>query len=351
MKAVVCAGDGRVEIDDVPVPAPEGSSDAVIKVSLTAICGSDLHLLDGKTPGMRVGSVIGHEFVGVVSALGSDVSKHTEGTRVVGSFLIACGTCGPCTEGRYNFCANRRALGLGTLTGDLDGAQAEYVRVPNADLNLKLLDGALSGLSDEEALFGGDVLSTGFYAASLTEADADSCVAIVGAGPIGLFAAAGLKGTVRRTIVLDTDPSRVAGANEILEEGSAHLITADDAPGVVRAANDGEPADIAIDAVGSIPAFKTSMQIVRDGGRIVVIGVYGAERYEFPMGRAWIRGLDIRFGGMANIHGSWTDALMSVARGNVDPVALITHRLPLTDAVEGYRLFASREATKVVMTP
>jgi threonine dehydrogenase-like Zn-dependent dehydrogenase len=236
------------------------------------------------------------------------------------------------------------------LTGDLDGAQAEFVRVPNADLNLKTLDGALSGLDNEAALFGGDILTTGFYGAELAAATTDDTVVILGAGPIGLFTAAALRGRAGRILLLDTDPHRVEFANSILVETEA-LAIEDEAFPAVAGATDGALADIAIDAVGSVPAFKSALRCVREGGRVVVIGVYGTERYDLAMGRVWINGLDIRFSGMANIHAFWTDALMAVAKGDLDPTKLITHRLPLTDAVNGYELFASREATKVVLTP
>ncbi|MGH2754835.1 MAG: alcohol dehydrogenase catalytic domain-containing protein, partial [Actinomycetota bacterium] len=172
MRAVVFAGGGRVAVEDVPKPTVADPKDAVVKVSLSAICGSDLHLLDGHTPGMKEGSVIGHEFVGTVEEVGPGISERAPGERVLGSFLIACGACPECDRHRFNFCRNRRALGLGPLTGDLDGAQAEYVRVPTADLNLRPLEGE-SSLADEQVLFAGDVLTTGFYAASLTEAGAD----------------------------------------------------------------------------------------------------------------------------------------------------------------------------------
>jgi threonine dehydrogenase-like Zn-dependent dehydrogenase len=290
-------------------------------------------------------------YVGTIVASGPALAAHAEGTRVLGSFLIACGACPPCMARRFNFCTNRRALGLGQLTGDLDGAQAEYVRVPDADLNLKTMDGALSGLSNEEALFGGDVLTTGFYAAQISEAEPGERAVVIGAGPIGLFTAGALKGKVSQLVVLDTDPARVDFANSVLDFGEALLIEEDNAFPAIAEATDGALADVGFDAVGSVPAFKTAMRCVRDGGRVVVIGVYGAERYDFPMGRAWIRGLDIRFGGMANIHACWGDALMTVAKGDMDPTRLISHRLPLEEAVRGYELFASRAATKVVMTP
>lgn len=345
------AEGGSVRIDDIDRPTIQDDRDAIVAVRKTAICGSDLHLLDGKTPGMRPGGVIGHEFVGTVAELGNKVIKHYEDTRVLGSFLIACGDCRHCIAKRFNFCTSRRALGLGTLTGDLDGAQAEYVRVPNADVNLRSLSGGLSGLSDEEALFGGDILATGFYAAALSEIARDDIVVVIGAGPVGLFcAAAAAKFNPSKVLVLDRDPARVAFARDQMGFDAID-VSAADPQAEVAGATDGKMADIALDAVGVVDAVKTGMKCVRDGGRVTVVGVYGMERYELPMGVAWVRGIDLRFAGMANVHAHWDDALLSVAKGQLDPTKAITHRLPLDDAVEGYELFKSREAMKVVLTP
>jgi threonine dehydrogenase-like Zn-dependent dehydrogenase len=346
MRAVVFAGEGHVAVDDVPEPKIVDDGDAVVRVTKTSICGSDLHLLDGKTPGMEVGSVIGHEFVGVVEE--SSGSAPGEGTRVLGAFLIACGTCSQCTSHRYNFCRNRRALGLGSMTGDLDGAQAELVRVPNAGLNLRPLLGDIE--SDESVLFAGDILATGFYAAEVAGVAAGNTVAVIGAGPVGLCAAMAL--STRKPaelLLLDADPHRVEFAASLGFD--AIDVSAIDAQAAVAGRTNGAMADSALDAVGSIPAFKSAMRCVRDGGRVAVVGVYGAERYEFPMGMAWIRGLDVRFSGMANVHAHWNEALDNIHAGTIDPTKMVTHRIPLDEAVEGYRLFAEREAVKVVMTP
>lgn len=349
MRAVVYAGPGEVRLDEVTRPVPVEADDAIVAVRLTAICGSDLHLLDGKTPGMRTGGVIGHEFVGVVTETGTGVATIQEGDPVLGSFLIACGSCESCAAGRFNFCAARRALGLGTLTGDLDGAQAEYVRVPHADVNLKHL-GPHDRLTDEQALFAGDVLATGAYGAHLAAVAPDDVVAIFGAGPVGLLTAMSLGERPGATLVLDTDPRRVEFAATVLDHAVAVGLDGRGADEVV-AGTAGRLADVAIEAVGSIPAFKGSLRAVRDGGRVVVVGVYGAERYDLPMGMVWSRGLEVRFAGMANVQGHWDDALAAVGAGRFDPSRLITHRLPLEDAVEGYELFRSRDALKVILSP
>jgi 2-desacetyl-2-hydroxyethyl bacteriochlorophyllide A dehydrogenase len=345
VKAVVYVGPDRIDVADIAEPRVLDPADAVVRVSLSAICGSDIHLLDGKTPGMRAGGVIGHEFVGTVESAGPE-AKIAAGQRVLGSFLIACGACPRCRKDQYNHCEHRRALGLGTLTGDLDGAQAELVRVPVASVNLKTLDDALD---DEQVLFGGDVLATGFYAAALAEAAPGKTVVIFGAGPIGLFTAMGIKRAGGRALVIDPDPKRVAFAEEIVP-GDALLLEGKPDE-TIRRANDGRLCDVSVDAVGSTAAFKDALRCVVDGGIVVVIGVYGSERYELPMGVVWVRGLDLRFGGMANVQAHWDDALAAVASGEVDPAKLITHRLPLEEAQQGYEVFRAREAMKVVLKP
>ncbi|MGH2775094.1 MAG: alcohol dehydrogenase catalytic domain-containing protein [Actinomycetota bacterium] len=345
MRAVVFAGDGRVRVDDVAEPKLVEPGDALVRVDISSICGSDLHLLTGKTPGLRPGSVIGHEFVGRVTEVAEGANVDA-GDRVVGSFLIACGSCDPCAAGRFNFCSDRRALGTGELTGDLDGAQAEYVRVPVADVNLRRI---VDSLSDERALFCGDILATGFHGADLTEAGDRDIAVIVGAGPVGLLSALAVARRGARTVVVDTNAKRAnwAAANLGLEvvAGAEHPEEA------ITNLTGGSKADVAIDAVGAIPALKTAMRCVREGGRVVVLGVYGAERMDLAMGRAWVSGLDLRFAGMANVQGHWAEALDAVGAGEIDPTALITHRMSLDDAEEGYELFASQEAMKVVLTP
>ena len=345
MKAVVFAGSGSVRLDDVPEPRVEASDDVVVTVTATSICGSDLHLLDGKTPGMREGGVIGHEFVGVIDDAG-DASGYAEGDRVLGSFLIACGECRACVSRRFNFCERRRALGLGTLTGDLDGAQAEKVRIPLAPVNAKRLP---PGLDDERALFAGDILTTGFYGAQLADVSSDEVLVVFGAGPVGLFTAQAAALSAGRVLVLDADPRRVEFARGL---GLEALDVSEIAPEAeVAGATEGQMADAAVDAVGAVPVLKSALRCVRDGGRVVVLGVYGQERWDLHMGSAWVRGIDIRFSGMANVQAHWDATLDAVQAGSIDPTQLITHRLPLEQAEEGYELFKTREAMKVVLQP
>jgi threonine dehydrogenase-like Zn-dependent dehydrogenase len=350
VRAVVYAGPNEVRVEDVAPPEVREAGDAIVAVRKAAICASDLHLISGRTPGAREGAVIGHEFVGLITEIGDEVSRHHEGTRVLGSFLIACGTCTACAARRFNFCHERRALGLGELTGDLDGAQAEFVRVPGADVNLRTLDGGLAGLGDEEALLGGDVMTTGFYATSLGEITADDTVVVIGAGPVGLFCAlAARRLSPKNLIVLDADPSRAKGAKKLGLETID--VSKKDAQGAIAGVTNGAMADVAIEAVGHTDALKDALKCVRDGGRVVVVGVYGTERYEMPVGMVWLRGIDLRFAGMANIQSHWEEALWAVAKGELDPLPIITDRLSLDEAQKGYEKFAARKALKVVLTP
>jgi threonine dehydrogenase-like Zn-dependent dehydrogenase len=210
--------------------------------------------------------------------------------------------------------------------------------------------GAFGELSSEACLFAGDILTTGFYAAALTGIERGGTVAIVGAGPVGLCTAlaVGLRDPAQ-VLILDADPARVDFVQML---GFVGLdVSGQDGAGAVADRTEGRMADVAVEAVGAPAAFKTAMRCARDGGRVVVVGVYGSERYELPMGKTWVRGLDLRFSGMANIHKHWDEALEAVATGTVDPTQLITHRLPLDDAEEGYELFRSRRAVKVVLSP
>jgi threonine dehydrogenase-like Zn-dependent dehydrogenase len=348
MKAVIYGGPGEVRVEDVPDPRVIDPDDAVVAVETTAICGSDLHVVAGKTPGMRVGGVLGHEYVGVVLDTGRDVARHRPGDHVLGSFLISCGTCGACTCGQFNFCSRRRALGMGALSGDLNGAQAEFVRVPSADLNLLSLN---PRVDKERALFCGDILATGFYAAALAEIDSSKSIVVMGAGPVGLCCALAVR-RLRpdRLLVCDTDVTRTSFAHsrlgfDVIDASSEDMAEA------VAVWTDGAMADVVIEAVGAVPALKTALRCAREGGRIVVVGVYGRERYDLPMGVVWSRGLDLRFSGLANVHAHWRDALEAVAQNEIDPTRLITHRLTLEEAAEGYELFRERRALKVLMTP
>src|SRR5580700_12062619 len=185
MRALVFQDFGVVEMVDVPKPGIEEAGDALVRVTTTAICGSDLHIVHGRIPGMSPGSTLGHEFIGVVDQVGSAVKKFAAGDRVLASFIVPCGTCWYCERRLFNRCPDLRVFGYGAFLGDLNGGQAEYVRIPNADICLHTLGG---DLSDEQALFAGDILSTAYDGAALANIRPGDCVVVQGCGPVGLMA-------------------------------------------------------------------------------------------------------------------------------------------------------------------
>ncbi len=346
MRAVVYEEVGRVAVADVPDPVVTEPDDAVIRVTTSAICGSDLHFFHGKAPLDR-GEGIGHEAVGVVERVGPAVERIRPGDRVVVSFVIACGACWFCKAGQTQLCEDFRNLGAGILGGDLGGAQAELLRVPHADTNLLALP---ETLDDERALFLGDILTTGVYGAEVADVRPGDTVAVVGAGPVGFFAIqAALARGAGRVLALDTVPDRRARAEragaESIDVGAQH-------PQMAVAERTGDRgADVVIEAVGHPSAFETAIDVVRRGGRVAVVGMYTSESIELPIGIWWARALDVRFAGVCPVHAWWGVALHDVVDRRIDPLPIVSHRLPLADAPLGYELFASRRATKVLLLP
>lgn len=346
MRAVVFEGHGRVAVREVPDARIEGPTDAVVRVDLAAICGSDLHLLHGKAP-IDEGETLGHEAVGVVVDVGDDVTGVRPGDRVAVAFDIVCGSCWFCRAGQSQLCEEFRTLGAGAFGGGLGGAQAELVRVPFADTNLLRLP---TELDDERAVFLGDVATTALYGAGVAEVRPGDVVAVIGAGPVGYLAAqaARLAGPAS-VMVLDREPSRLALAAgsgfDTVDVGARHAQSA------VADATDGRGADVVIEAVGSAEAFESAVDVVRRGGRISVLGMYASEEVTLQLGVWWARSLDVRFAGICPVHAWWDRTLDAVSRGVVDPSPLVSHRLGLDDAAEGYALFAARQASKVVLRP
>src|SRR5260370_13426903 len=211
MKALTFRGEGDVKVADVPQPAISDSGDALIRVTLGAVCGSDLHILHGLTP-MNEGAVLGHEFVGVVEEVGAEVKRFKRGDRVVASFFTSCGHCALCGKGWFNECVSKATFGMGANLGGLGGAQAEYVVVPLADHSMEPIP---AGMSDEQAIFVGDILATGYFGAERAEIKPGDGVAVIGAGPVGLMATmcAQLFGPAR-TFVIDMVDARLEVAQE-----------------------------------------------------------------------------------------------------------------------------------------
>lgn len=346
MRAVLFDAVGSISVGDYADPSLIDPGDAIVRVTTAAICGSDLHLLHGRIPGMREGSPIGHEFVGVVEQVGPGVTAVAPGDRVVGSFLIACGTCWFCAKGEFNNCDQLWALGYGMFTGDLDGAQAEQVRVPVADLNLR----KVGALTDEQAIFAGDILTTGAYICARAGIKEGDTVAIIGAGPVGLFTLMNTRAyNPGAVFMVDVAADRLAMAEQL---GAIPVDSNKVNPVVEIQRRTGERgADVVIECVGQPSAFGLSLDAVRAGGTVAVIGVYTEFSYDFPLGEVWRRGITLIMGATCNVQAHWGHALDLVERGVVDPTVIITHTLPLEEAVKGYALFESREALKVVLKP
>lgn len=346
MRAVVLVEHGVVGVADVAEPSLVEPDDALVRITRTAICGSDLHFVHGKTP-TAPGTVLGHEGVGIVERVGPGVDRVRAGDRVVLSFAVACGRCWFCERGETNLCDRAAVFGAGPFGGNIAGTQAELVRVPWADVNLLRVP---AGVDDDRAVFVGDVLSAGSHAASLAEASPDDVVAILGAGPVGWCAAAALRSRgVERVFLLDREPSRLALASSAgampvhVDEQSAESELAE--------ATDDRGADVAIDAVGAADAYESAVRVVRRGGRVVVSGVYSGESVELQLGVAWARALDIRFTGVCPVHRAWRDVMRQVEDGTLDPLPLVSDRIALEEAVTGYERFGRREASKVLMHP
>jgi len=345
MRAVVYRDVRRVEVADVPDPALVEPSDAIVRVTRTAICGSDLHLYHGKAP-LEPGDTIGHEAVGVVESVGSGVERFAPGDRVVVAFDIACGACWFCRIGQTQLCEDFGFLGYGLFGGGLGGAQAELLRVPFADVNMLHVP---SGMDDERAMFIGDTLTTGVYAAGIAGIRDGDTVAVVGAGPVGFFCAQAARAGAGQVLALELDPARLALAERI---GAIPIdVSARNAQTAVYERTEGRGADVVIEAVGTLSSFDGALDVVRRGGIVVIVGVYASEIVQAQLGVWWIRALQLRFAGTTPIHAWWERAMTEVEAGRMDPLPLVSHRLPLEEAALGYELFDSKRATKVLLEP
>ena len=347
MKAVTFVEIGKLEISDVPKPTIQDPTDVILKVTTTAICGSDLHVLEGRIPGMMQGGILGHEFIGTVEEVGPEVKNFKPGDRALASFLIPCGTCWYCKRGAYGQCDEVRVFGYGIFVGDVNGGQTEYVRVPNADLSLHHV---AEKLSDESALFAGDILTTGFHVADIAGIKEGDTVAVVGCGPVGLMAIQAAN-TFNPSAVyaIDSVDQRLEmasgfGAKPIDLRSQNAVVTCQDV-------TDGRGVDVVLECVGSSQALVPAFDMVRPGGTISVIGVHSEPEATIPLQMIFNKGIDLRMGGIANIPGRWDKVLKLIEDGELHPESIISHRMKLEDALTGYQLFGSREAMKVVLTP
>jgi alcohol dehydrogenase len=345
MRALVYHGPGRRAWEEVPDPEIIDEDDVIVRVDATTICGTDLHILAGDVAEVRPGRILGHEAVGTVDEVGDNIHRLSPGDRVLVSCISACGTCQFCREGRYGQCLEEGGWVLGHR---IDGTQAEYVRVPYADISTyRIPDGA----SDEEILMLADILPTGYEVGVLAGGvRPGDVVAIVGAGPVGLSAITTARlFSPRHIVAIDRSDTRLKEAKEFGADVTINNST-EDAAAVIRDLTGRLGADVAIEAVGTPETFELAVKLARPGGRIANIGVHGKPAM-LHLEDQWARDITITTG---LVDASSTPTLMRlVAAGQLDAGRFVTHRFGLNDFEQAYDLFgdaASNGALKVVLT-
>ncbi len=343
MRAVTFQAPGEVRLEEKPSPVIGTSDEALVRVEASGICGSDLHIFHGRVP-VEPGFTIGHEFVGTVLAIGDDVERVAIGDRVLGCFHTACATCTPCLRGDYHRCRNGRTFGHGSKLGNLQGAQAEELLVPRANMTLRRVP---DGMSADIALFAGDVMGTGYHAVAHAGVRAGDAVAVLGLGPVGLCAVQAARACgALKVFAIDTVRERLEMAADF---GAISLhLTEQDPKGAIRSQTDGG-VDVVVDAVGDPGPLALAISLARDAGTVSGIGAY-AGRGELPLGLAWLKGLSLRLG-LANVIAHVDRVLAMIEAGALDPSPLVTHHMRLDEAAEAYRLYDNREALKIVLAP
>jgi 2-desacetyl-2-hydroxyethyl bacteriochlorophyllide A dehydrogenase len=344
VQAVTFQAPGEVRVEDKPEPELLAPDDAIVRITATGVCGSDLHIYHGRVQ-IEPGFTIGHEYVGEVIAAGDGVTNVAVGDRVLGCFQTACGSCWFCRHRHFHKCDQSRTFGHGATLGSLQGTQAELALVPRANITLRKVP---DGLSDDVALFAGDVMGTGYHAvvnAGITPGDT---VAILGLGPVGLCAvqAARVAGA-SQVIAIDTVADRLEMARRFGAQ-PVHL-TEEDPRAAVKLATEGRGVDIAIDAVGDPRALELAIRLASNCGTVSVVGVY-AERCEVHMGLFWIKSQSM-CSGQANVIGHVDNVLALMGSGQLDPTPLVSHHMKLEDAPEAYAMYDRREALKIVLEP
>jgi alcohol dehydrogenase len=344
MRAVTYQSPGEVRVEEKPDPEVGTPDEAVVRVEATGVCGSDLHLYHGRIQ-IEPGFTLGHEYVGTVVAAGDDVTSVTEGDRVLGAFLTACGECFFCRRGDFHKCDRGRVFGHGSTLGSLQGAQADLLLVPRADMTLRRVP---EGLSDEVALFAGDVMGTGYHAVEALDLEPGGSVAVLGLGPVGLCAVqVALAAGAETVLAVDSVEERLAMAGSF---GATPLhLTEDDVRGAVKQATEGRGVDGAIDAVGHPQALDMACRLARKAGTVSATGVYSTP-VELHMGIVWIKSLTLR-SGQANVIAHLDPVLERLASGQLDPAPLVTHHMKLDDAAEAYAIYDRHEALKIVLNP
>lgn len=343
MRAVVYRGPGEMVVEDRPTPELAGPRDALVRITMTTICGTDLRIYWGKFP-LPPGTAVGHEFVGVVEKVGSDVTRLSPGQRVVAPFLISCGTCPLCRAGILNECAERQIFGF----GGLGGGQAEYVLVPEAD---RALEPIPDGVSDEQAAFLSDVLPgtcAGMEYAGVATGDT---VAVVGCGPTGLCALMFARHYgAGRVYAIDHHRDRLAMAERL---GGIAIPPGDDAGEVIRAATGGRGADVAVEATGTSGGLLDALALVRPSGSFLSLGIQLDASIEFPIASFNGRQIRWRAAPVPPVQRYIPRLLRLVDAGALDPAPIATHVLSLEEAPAAYAMMANRTdgALKVLLRP
>jgi threonine dehydrogenase-like Zn-dependent dehydrogenase len=392
MRATVWSGRNTVQVENVPDPRILNDRDAIVRISSTAICGSDLHLYDGYIPTMKRGDILGHEFMGEIVETGRGVSNLSVGDRVVVPFPIACGNCWACEHELYSVCENSNPnagiaeklfghatagiFGYSHITGGYAGGQAEYARVPYADVGPIKIE---SDLSDEQVLFLSDILPTGFMGAEMCEISGGDVIAVFGAGPVGQFAiASAVMLGAERVIAIDQYDYRLQMA--LNRAGATDAINFAEDPDIVEQLKEltgGRGPDAVIDSVGMEAvhghgilhtaervkqatrsesdrghALRDAILACRPAGIVSVIGVYGGLLDKFPSGAFMNKGLTLK-AGQCHVQRYLRPLLERIENGDIDPSFVVTHRIGLDDAPDGYETFKHKqdECVKVVLKP
>ncbi len=345
IRALTFHGKGDIRCESHPDPSPPDAHGAVLRVERAAICGSDLHLYHGDLPVARTGFAVGHEFVGEVAEVGSAVRDVRPGDRVLCSGVIGCGLCAACRAGRVARCARRvsRVFGMGA---ELPGGQAEAVAVPAADAALRRIP---DGVSVEQAVLLTDILPTAFFGARNAELRPGQSAAVIGLGPVGQLAVecAHLCGAAR-VFAIDRIPERLAAA----EAAGATPVHADRAAEEILQATGGLGPDAVIEAVGADATIQLALQLVRPSGVVSVVGVNVRLDFPFPMALALMKNLTFRIG-VCPIPELWDELIPLVQAGRLRPERVFTHRMPLSEGSEAYRIFDQKRGgvLKVLLDP
>jgi alcohol dehydrogenase len=345
MKALVYHGPGSKAWEEVPRPTLQADTDAVVRVDKTTICGTDLHILKGDVPAMVDGRIIGHEAVGTVEEVGTGVKNVHVGDHVLVSCITACGACRFCREGRYGQCIGGGGWILGN---EINGTQAEYVRVPFADTSTYP---APAGVDDEALLMLADILPTGYEVGVLNgQVRPGDVVAVVGAGPVGLSAIMGSRlFSPSHVVAIDMAPARLEAAKLFGADITVNNAVEDPLP-ILRDLTDGLGADVAIEAVGVPATFELAASLIRPAGRVANIGVHG-EPATLHLEELWTRDVTITTG-LVDTYSTPT-LLRLVASGQIDVSRFVTHHFALDDAMEAYDVFAraaDTAALKVILS-